>query len=90
MTFDAPLYEAQAAAEIATMCRHIDSLDDYREKPSHIGILDDVHGIVIHELDKPGARALAYRLLQLADELPDPPRILRRPQAVDDHLREQE
>lgn len=87
MTFDGPIYEAHAAAEIAVLCVPLDENLEPSHKPSHIGILDDEHGIVIHELNKPGARALAYRLLQLADELPDPP---RRPREIEERMRGRE
>lgn len=54
-----------------------------------VGIVGD-SGTVEVALDKNLAYAFAARILALAGELPDPPRILRRPTDIDDQLRERD
>ncbi len=84
MTFPEEQWSADEAAEIAVLCRDLDG------QASFIGILDDQHHQAMYELNRDATRALAYRLLQLADYLPEPLRALRRPRAVDERMREQE
>ncbi|RKS84825.1 hypothetical protein DEU37_2882 [Microbacterium sp. AG790] len=51
-------------------------------------LLLDTCGEVAQEIDRDLAKALALRLLDLADDLPEPVRIVRRAADVDEHLRE--
>lgn len=75
---------ADEAEEIVVLLRNVDG------SPAHVSVLDDVEGVPMYELDRNLARAVAYRLLRLADELPEPPRILVRSSDVDERMREQE
>lgn len=54
--------------------------------PDAVYILDTADDVAQH-LDKNTATALATRLVELAAQLPEPPRILRRATDVDRHLR---
>ena len=68
------------AAEIVIL------LNGANGKPELAAVLDD-EGNIRHEVDRNLAIALAERLLQFAQSLPDSPRILRRASDVDAHLR---
>lgn len=54
--------------------------------PDIIFILDTASQVA-QELDRNTANALAARLIELAEQLPEPPRLLRRAPGVDRHLR---
>lgn len=55
-------------------------------KPEMVGIIGD-SGEVEAPYDEHLARAVAVRLVELAEQLPELPRILRRASDVDDELR---
>ncbi|MDQ1130241.1 hypothetical protein [Microbacterium sp. SORGH_AS_0888] len=75
-------FEKETAAEIAVLARDIGTL-----KPTRILLLDTCNRPV-QELDRDLARALALRLLDLCDDLPEPARPIRRPTSVDEWLRD--
>ncbi|WP_223626752.1 hypothetical protein [Microbacterium sp. EST19A] len=54
---------------------------------TEIGILDESGFVALSTADKHLARAIAVRLVELAEKLPEPPRILRRASDIDDQLR---
>lgn len=81
MTITNELFNAESAAETVVL-----AYDTETHKPDFIAILDEA-GDIAQRVDKEYARALAVRLVELAQELPDPPRILRRASEIDDHLR---
>ncbi|AKV86385.1 hypothetical protein AKG07_08810 [Microbacterium sp. CGR1] len=62
------------------------AIDPLTRKPMFVAIFD-TQGRIAQELDKNLARVVAVRLVELAQQLPDPPRILRRSTEVDDQLR---
>lgn len=72
---------AVAATEIAHLAYAVET-----GKPDHIVIVDDANGVA-QTLDCELARAVAVRLIELAAELPEPPRPIRRGVEVDERLR---
>jgi hypothetical protein len=81
MTITDELFNAESAAETIVLAYDIET-----HKPDFIAILDEA-GDIAQRVDKEYARALAVRLVELAQELPVPPRILRRASDIDDQLR---
>lgn len=73
-------WNAETAAEIVAV-----AYNPATNKPEHLVILDGGVGVA-QELDKHLARAVAVRLVELAEQLPEPPRILRRDSDIDDEL----
>lgn len=69
------------AAEIVSV-----ATDAATKVPMFVAVFDDKGGVA-HELDKHLARAVAVRLVELAERLPEPPRILRRSTDIDDELK---
>ncbi|PVE95012.1 hypothetical protein [Microbacterium sp. TPD7012] len=69
--------DAEAAAEIVV-----------KTTSDEIAIIGDDGYIAMSTADKHLARAIAVRLVELATELPEAPRLLRRPTSVDDELKE--
>lgn len=74
-------WNEETAAEIVDI-----AVDPITKKPLFVALFD-TENRVAQELDKNLARAVAVRLVELAQELPDPPRILRRASDIDDQLR---
>jgi hypothetical protein len=68
---------AESAAEIVV------SMDGGRE----VGILDEQGDIAMTTGDKHLARAIAARLVELSELLPEPPRLLRRDEDANDFFR---
>lgn len=81
MTMTNEQWNSETASEIVDI-----AIDSATKKPLFV-ILFDTEMRIAHELDKDLARAVAVRLVELAQELPDPPRILRRPADTDEWLR---
>lgn len=77
-------WNSEEAAAIVQLAYEPDT-----KRPMFIAVLDGGERVA-HELDKYLARELAVRLVELAAELPEPPRILRRASEVDDILRDLE
>jgi len=77
-------WNAEEAADIAQIARDVNT-----GQPTEIVLLDDAYQAV-QWLDKNLARAVAVRLVELAEQLPEPPRILRRASDVDVALRDRE
>ncbi|MGM1018004.1 MAG: hypothetical protein ACQEW8_10750 [Actinomycetota bacterium] len=82
MTMTEELWNANEAEEIVHLFKDVTT-----GEPLFVSVLDDVEGTYTHEMDKHLAHAVAARLVKLANELPEPPRILRRHRDVDDQLR---
>jgi len=74
-------WNAEEAADIVQLARDVNT-----DRPTEIVILDDAYQAV-QWLDKNLARAVAVRLVELAEQLPEPPRILRRASDIDEELR---
>jgi hypothetical protein len=70
-------FDAEAAAEIVV-----------KITSGEIAIIGEEGYIALSTADKYLARAIAVRLVELAAELPEPRRLLRRPTSVDDELQE--
>lgn len=77
-------WNAESAAEIVQLARDVNT-----GQATEVLVLD-TFGVPVQELDKNLARAVAVRLVELAQQLPDPPRILRRDSDVDEQLRDLE
>lgn len=75
--------EEQWNRDSAADCIVLMSIDG---KPDTVGIIGD-SGEVEASYDKHLARAVAVRLVELAEKLPEPTRILRRASDIDDELR---
>lgn len=80
-----PMTEEQWNEETASEMVDI-AIDPLTRKPMFVAIFD-TEGRIAQEFNKDLARAVAVRLVELAQQLPDPPRILRRATDVDDQLR---
>lgn len=85
MTANEEVYAAESAAEVVVLAYDVET-----HKPDFVAILDETGEIAISTADKQFLRALAVRLVDLAQELPDPPRTLRRASGIDDLLRDLE
>lgn len=81
MTMTEEQWNEETVAEIVDI-----AFDPATKKPLFV-MLFDTENRIAQELDKNLARAIAVRLVELAQELPDPPRILRRASDIDDQLR---
>lgn len=81
MTMTEEQWNEMAASEIVDI-----AIDPLTRKPMFV-VIFDTETRVAHELGKDIAHAVAVRLVELAQQLPDPPRVLRRATDVDDQLR---
>ncbi|WP_424937347.1 MULTISPECIES: hypothetical protein [Bacteria] len=84
MTYTEEQWNAACAAEIVQLARDVNT-----GQPMEILILDTFDAPA-QELDKHLARAIAVRLVELAEQLPEPPRILRRSSDIDEAFRDRE
>ncbi|GAA3941962.1 hypothetical protein [Microbacterium soli] len=82
MTITEEQWNTESAADIVVAMKNVDT-----SRPELVGIVGD-SGVVEISFDKHLARAVAVRLVELAELLPEPPRILRRASDIDDGLRE--
>lgn len=82
MTITEEQWNANEAEEIVHLFK-----DAATGEPLFVSFLDEVDHSYTYEMDKHLARAVAARLVELAEQLPEPPRILRRRRDVDDRLR---
>lgn len=82
MTLTEEAWNAEEAADVVDL-----AIDVETKKPLDV-VIFDIEGRIAQNLDKHLARAVAVRLVELAEKLPEPRRILRRVSRIDDDLRE--